>query len=515
MTDGVELGALADELARRVLLHRRPELDDPHRRFSRVVWSDQPTRPGDLHVNLYGKRRSSAAVRTAVAAGAVAALWRHPVDSVGAPVFDVMSERVAMSASAALLHGHPARSLDLVGVTGTNGKSTTVAAIGWGLHSAGRPSGLVSSLGHRIGDRRLPPGLTTPDAPEMQELLAQMVASRVEVAVVEASSQGLADDRLSDVPVRVGVCTTLGVDHLDVHGTTEAYLRAKRLLFRRMADHGVAVFNADEAGSRSVVTGTGARLIGVGAGAEADVRIDGPRLVFGRRLADLSGRGPAVMAFRPALPGLHARMNLAQAAVVLRLLGVDDDVIARAVETFPGIPRRLQVVHDGSFCVIDDMLNPHSMERTVAPTIGPYAQRARRHLTCLAVRGNRGVELNREQAKLFGSVMHQLGVDEIHVCRSIDIVGPADLVSGDELAAVVDELRAGGHRPVVHDELGELMAFIAGEVGRGDLVTLFGSQGMDRGAELLRAQLARLGPTQRWAARNFGPLLCDAAWRTF
>src|SRR5690625_4531537 len=214
-------------------------------------------RPGDVFVAIRGARVDGHRyVAEAVGRGAVAVLGEGLPDGVTCPVpyLRVPAARAALADAAAELAGHPSRALAVLGVTGTDGKTTTSALARHLLRSAGRSTGLLSTIGYELPDgvlRQPPTHFTTPEAPQVQQILRDMVDAGTTAAVVEASSHALALDRVRAVDFDVAIWTNLTGEHLDFHGTMEQYFADKALLVRRA---GHAVLNADDPWTEQLLT---------------------------------------------------------------------------------------------------------------------------------------------------------------------------------------------------------------------------------------------------------------------
>jgi UDP-N-acetylmuramoyl-L-alanyl-D-glutamate--2,6-diaminopimelate ligase len=202
-------------------------------------------------------------VRQAVAAGALGIVVRRDRASqfadLSVPLLAVDDTRAALSALAAELHGHPGRSMRVIGVTGTDGKTTTTYLTSALLESAGHVTGLMGTVQYKVGRewRDNKSRQTTPEALEVQELLAEMRDAGVSHAVIESSSHGLELHKLNDCAYDVAVVTNVGEDHLELHGTPAAYLAAKGRLFALLDERwgkpgdAVAVVNAEDAHARA------------------------------------------------------------------------------------------------------------------------------------------------------------------------------------------------------------------------------------------------------------------------
>lgn len=247
----VSSDVLIGALPRVELRHWQPQ------EIGQVVCDSRQVRPGDLFVaipgvEVDGHRYAPAALR----AGAAACVVERMLPELeGVPTVIVPNAREAYAYLHAALRGFPARRLRVIGVTGTDGKTTTTRLITSILKAAGYRVGSIDTVGATIGDRESPTGFhtTTPDAPEVQAYLAEMVAADMEYAVVESTSHGLAQHRVTACEYDVAVVTNITHEHLDYHGTYEAYREAKAMLFRALSAatrkpgaHKVAVLNADD-----------------------------------------------------------------------------------------------------------------------------------------------------------------------------------------------------------------------------------------------------------------------------
>jgi UDP-N-acetylmuramoyl-L-alanyl-D-glutamate--2,6-diaminopimelate ligase len=313
-----------------------------------IVHDSKAVEPGSLFACVPGGRfdghRFAAA---AVDAGAVALLAEKPVTA-DVPVVRVASVRRALGPVASALYGDPSRHLDVVGVTGTNGKTTTVELLRSILEAAGRPCGLIGTL---TGAR------TTPEAPELQALLASFVAKGHRAVAMEVSSHALVQERVAGTRFRVAVFTNLSQDHLDFHGTVETYFSAKARLFEPdLAD--TAVVNLDDPRGRllrhaALVPTTGYALSDVD-----DLRLDPTGSSFRWRDRE----------WRVGLAGRFNVENALAAATAAIELGIDDEVIDRGLRAAGPVPGRFELVDAGQpFAVVVDYAHtPDGLEQVLA-----------------------------------------------------------------------------------------------------------------------------------------------------
>ncbi len=328
---------------------------DPDTRISSITHDSRTVRPGALFVALPGQRFDGTAfVADAVRQGAVAVVSERaePTAPVGWVV--VPGARAALADLAAAWWDRPAERLRLIGVTGTDGKTTTTRLIGSLLAAGGRPCGWYTTADLKIGEAIRPneEHHTTPEADRVQAVLAAIRDAGATYAVLEASSHALAQERLRGASFDVGVFTNLSPEHLDYHGTLEAYLEAKGRLFTMLGEPTTktgaryAVLNADQPASARLRALCRVPVVTYGLEAEADVRAEEVReSLDGFRATVVSAAGRWELATR--FVGRHNVANwLAAVAVALRE-GVSREVIQKAARAIEPPPGRLQPVRCG------------------------------------------------------------------------------------------------------------------------------------------------------------------------
>ena len=351
--------------------------------ISAICSDSRRVAPGALFVAVPGFRVDGHGyISEAVAGGAAAvvvqadrrAKWQAAVEGGGLPAIVVPDSRRALAALAAAFHGHPGRRLRVIGVTGTDGKTTTIHLISALLEARGYRTGLLSTVHCKVGDRLLPNEyrFTTPEAPQVQALLADMTSAGVDYAILESSSHGLALHRLDGCEYDVAVVTNVTADHLDFHGSREEYLAAKGRLFAMLdeaADKGldkVAVLNADE--SAAYFAGlTRARIVTYGVQKAADIQAaDIAPTEWGSRFR-LRAEG-SELEVAVGLPGLFNVSNSLAAAAVALSQGMSLAAVRDALASFPGVPGRLERIDEGQpFTVVVDFAHaPEALRRVLA-----------------------------------------------------------------------------------------------------------------------------------------------------
>jgi UDP-N-acetylmuramoyl-L-alanyl-D-glutamate--2,6-diaminopimelate ligase len=310
------------------------------------------------------------------------AIWGAALAGRPAAVIAAPDTRRALADAAAAFHGHPARDLRIVSVTGTKGKTTTSYLASALLEAGGDPSGLISSVEFKVGDDFIANSsqTTTPESLEVQALLAQMRDAGARYAVVEATSHALALHRLAHLDPDVAVFTNLYPDHLDFHPDMTHYRDSKARLFAMLddaADKGVekiAVLNADDPASAAMRSATNtARVITYGVESPADVRAEDVTLTEkGSRFRLIAPEGE-IEANVPLL-GLFSVYNSLAASAVALGQDVSLDAVAGGLAAFRGVPGRLEPVDCGQpFGVVVDFAHTGEALRSVLQALRPVA----------------------------------------------------------------------------------------------------------------------------------------------
>jgi len=299
----------------------------------------------------------------AVDRGAVALVVDHPL-GLGVPEVLVDDVRAAMAPAAARLHGDPTATLCVIGVTGTNGKTTTTYLVRALLEAAGHPTGLLGTVKSVIGGAEHEVARTTPEAIDLQAAFAAMRDAGDTHCVMEVSSHALALGRADAIHWAAAIFTNLTQDHLDFHPTMEDYFAAKRRLFE--ARPAAAVINADDAyGARLAgQLEEGARVVTFAIDApEADLRATDLRSDFAGSTFHAGG-----LELRSPLPGRFNVLNVLGAVATARALGVDDETIVAALPAAGRVPGRFEPVDEGQgFAVLVDYAHtPDSLENVLA-----------------------------------------------------------------------------------------------------------------------------------------------------
>lgn len=392
--------------------------------------------PGYLFIAVQGQRvNGHDFLEEAAEQGAVAAVGEAPADP-EIPYVRVVDSRGARADIAAAWHGYPARKLTMIGVTGTDGKTTTANLLHRILEAAGIPTGMITTVNAVIGEEVLDTGfhVTTPPAMQVQGYLDRMVQAGLTHCIIEATSHGLAQRRVAACDFDLGVVTNIAHEHLDYHGSEEAYRDAKAILFRSLSesaskDHEpprVAVLNLDDPSYRFLRERIGVRQVSYGVNPKADVRAEGLQEdERGLRFAVL-GDGYEMDVSSPLLGGYNLWNCLAAFACAVEGLGLDPEIAVAGIADVSEIPGRMEVVDLGQpfTAIVDFAHTPNALDR---------ALRAARQLTdgrLIAVFGSAG-ERDRQKRRMMAEVAAELA--DI-------IVITAEDPRRESLAAILEEM---------------------------------------------------------------------------
>lgn len=323
---------------------------------------------GDVFVAIVGASEDGHChAREAVRRGAAAVLAERPVASEGAPVALVDNTAAAYAQLCQAFAGHPARDLAVIGVTGTNGKTTTTSLIAAILDAAGRRVGLSGTLGNCDSEISWPNPLTTPGAEALADWLDRCRVHDCSHAVLEVSSHGLSQARIAGIPLAVACITNVTSDHLDYHGSLANYRQVKRRMLDSLAPAGLAIINSDDPICRSWLADIECPTLTIGMQSSADVTA---RLLEAH-LSEQSfviTAGSESIVVRTAMIGEHHIYNCLIATAAGLSMEIDLPTIVRGLENITAMPGRLERIECGQpFGVFVDYAHtPDALQRSLS-----------------------------------------------------------------------------------------------------------------------------------------------------
>ena len=311
---------------------------------SGIAYDSRHVQAGDVFVALRGQHADGVAFAAdAVARGAVAVIAQEPApETAGVPWAQVSNARLALAAIAIAANHDPSRRMQVVGITGTNGKTTTAHLIASIFEAAGVRCGLLGTVAYRIGNQTRPATRTTPEAPEVQALLAEMVVKGCGACAMEVSSHALALGRVEGMHFAAATFTNLTRDHLDFHADMEDYLQAKRHLFEMLPRDNPAIINADDPRASALIETVG-RAVTYGISRPADVTPT--PLSYSLKGLEFQAKTPrGVLNLRSALVGRPNVYNILAAVATAMALDIPNEAIETGIAALDRVPGRFQLV---------------------------------------------------------------------------------------------------------------------------------------------------------------------------
>ncbi len=432
----------------------------------RAVHDSRQVRPGDLFVALPGTQIDGHEfVQPALEAGASAAVVEHEVGLPGRPPMLVAPDaREALALGAHALAGDPTRRMTVCGVTGTTGKTTTTYLMRSIFEEAGRPAGILGTIGYVMGGREIPSRLTTPDADDLAAYFADMVEAGLDAVVMEVSSHALHQRRTAGIAFDVGAFTNLSPEHLDYHEDMISYREAKGRLFAGLSPEAHAVLNADEETSRAFAEVSPAPVLWYGLGGAADVTAENVRSgTDGSRFTLVTPRGRATV--RTRLLGMHNVCNCLTAAAMAEALGLPTEAVAAGLEAVETVRGRLEPVPTTlPFSVLVDYAHKTDALEHALATVRDLVHGQGRLVLVFGCGGDR----DRQKRPAMAGVAERLA-DRIVVTN--------DNPRSEDPRAIADEVLAGFADPdrvTVELDRREAIARALGEARPGDVVIIAG-----------------------------------------
>ncbi len=395
-----------------------------------IAYDSRQVQRGDVFVALKGVHADGTQfVRDAIERGAVAVVAEQPApDGVSVAWAIVENARYALAVLAAAFYRHPSAEMQVIGITGTNGKTTTAYLIASIFEAAGLRCGLLGTVAYRIGSEQRDATRTTPEAPDLQAMLREMVDRGCQACAMEVSSHALSLRRADAMTFAAGVFTNLTRDHLDFHADMEDYFQAKRRLFELLPRTAPSLINLDDPRGDSLAD-AGGRPVSYAINRPAD--ISPGALSFSLEGLQFDVRTPrGTVRVTSRLVGRPNVYNILAAVATGTALDLSFDAIERGIAALDGVPGRFQVVSSAKdeVTVVIDYAHTDDALRNLLETARPLARG--RLITVFGCGGDR----DRTKRPLMGAVAGRL---------SDVIVITSDNPRGEDPARIIEEIQRG------------------------------------------------------------------------
>ena len=433
----------------------------PDTEITHVCVDSRATQKGSLFVAVPGNRCDGGHyARQAVDRGAVCVVCQSELPP-DLPWVKVRDARLALSQLACRWYGHPSRQLTMLGVTGTNGKTTVTYLLRHILQRTGMKTGLIGTVQNIVGEQTLPAQRTTPDALQIQQLLSAMTKNGCSHAVMEVSSHALDQHRAEGIDFAVGIFTNLTEDHLDYHGTMGCYCDAKAKLFQ-MSRMGVC--NADDPWTERLLAGASCPSVYYGIHNPAEVWAED--IFLHSRSVDFTvctarTRTPVHL----GVPGRFSVYNALGAIAACGELGIPPEECAAALATFPGVAGRMEVVPTPGkpyTLLIDYAHTPDALEN-VLKTVRGFAQNR-----VIAVFGCGG-DREREKRPLMGHIAGKLADLTIITSDNPRTEAPMAIIRD-----ILPGIAGAEDKYIVEPDRRGAIALAMGRAAAGDVIVLCG-----------------------------------------
>lgn len=470
-----------------------------------VTCDSRKVMPGSLFVAIRGSLTDGHLyIGEAAKKGAVAVVVEEPQSMEKIAEIRVPNARRALAELSRAFFDYADLDLFMVGVTATNGKTTTTTMVQHILRESHVKTAVIGSVAYSYGDVREKSNLTTPESSDLHAMFAEQRDAGVEVVAMEVSSSAEAQYRVYGIDYNVVCFLNITPDHMPDHGSFEQYYREKLKLVENVSQGVPVILNRDdprvfEARNRTKgdvitisidhrdVTIFADHLDMTGGFARFDYTVNQPFYTCEGEIG--TGRWPV----RLKVAGRHSVYNAMAAITISLYYGVDVRDAIRAIESFPGVERRLQVIYDGDFMMIDDHISDEDNTRKMLEALVVMTEGKPVHIV-VAIRGNRGVLVNREVIAQFALFRDRINWKTFYVTSSTDTARARDIVHDDEREAVLSDLTAAGYDFIYEPSLHEAIRATLPMVRPGEFYVLAGSHNMDKGARIALNDLAGMRP---------------------
>lgn len=414
--------------------------------------------------------------------------------------YQVKNSRVALAKLSACYYKYPADKMEMIGITATNGKTTTAFMTDAILRNEGLNTGLIGTINVKINGEFISSKLTTPESLDLQKYFSEMEEKNTSHVIMEVSSAAQEMNRVTTINYDIVSLHNIDREHIDTHGSFEAYVDVKTRLIKEASEASIAILNLDCKYAEGLIEQTKATPVTFSIEEEkGHLCVKNLDLSTGRAkftvkvLQPIQTQNliiePMEFPIELAIPGLHSVSNSVVAILISMLNQVPIKTIQNSLKEFTGVNRRFEFIYEDDITVIDDhFANPGNIEVTLK-TISLMNYNNLQMI--YAVRGQRGAVVNKENAETFVKWAKKLDINELIVTKSISDVTEKDEVTEEELKAFTNVVEAENMQVILYDELDEAIYQGIEKTKQQDLLLLAGCQGMDKGAEIALKELRK------------------------
>lgn len=482
-------------------VHGESHLDEV---IQQIAYHSQKVQKDSLFVCIKGyKTDGHLYLKDAVRQGAKAAIVEEVVSDVEIPQYLVRDSRMVLALLSAAFYDFPSRSMKMIGVTATNGKTSTTCMINQILEGNKMKTGLIGTVVIKSDDEVIASELTTPESLDLQTHLASMKAKKVEAVTMEVSSSALELRRIGGIAYDIAVFNNISREHIDIHGSFENYCRLKSSLISNLGKGSFAVLNRDSEEIYYLKDHTLAEVISYSVESKmGDICCENLDLSTGRARFDVRVRSAKsfhgnipeglIFPIQMKVPGYHSVYNAMAAIAVALICDVPIDVIQQSLLEFRGVERRFELIFEGDFKIFDDHF---ANAGNIDVTLGTLEKMDyRKFILIYAIRGARGPIVNRENAQAIARWAKKLKFDTVFATKSRSHTTEKDWVTDQETEILREVLSQQEIKLIVFDEIRDACEKALEQIQKGDVILLAGCQGMDYGASIMLQSLHQKYP---------------------
>lgn len=469
-----------------------------------IAYNSRDVKEGYIFVCIKGYQTDGHRyIPQAIENGAAALVVEDIQENCSVPQFCVENGRHALAALSDEFYNHPSKDMKVIGITATNGKTTSSFMTNSIFEKHGLKTGLIGTVVVKFGKSSDASKLTTPQSLDLQRYFSEMKKDRVSHVTMEVSSAALQLNRVDNVDFDIVSLHNISRDHIDLHGSFEGYYNSKASLIRNAKENKWAILNLDNPYCASLVNETKAKVLTFSVeNSQGDLCCKNLDLSTGRARFTVEIRNefeasgivykPSEFNIELSVPGYHSVQNSMVAIAISLLCGIPIKTIQEGLKTFVGVERRFEFIYEKDFKIIDDHF---ANSGNIDVTLGTLKFMKYKKLRLVyAVRGGRGPVVNRENAETIVKWSKKLGISEVIATLSKSHVTWKDVVTPEELDSFKEVMDKAGIKVYLFDELPDATAKALKEVEKDDIILLSGCQGMDPGAQIALSQLHKMRP---------------------
>lgn len=434
--------------------------------------------------------------------GCIAAVVEDFIPEIKIMQIKVKDSRLALALLADKYYNHPSRKMNIIGITATNGKTTTSFLLNEILETNKLKTGLMGTVIIKVNDKKIPSDLTTPESLDIQKYFNDMQNVGVSNVTMEVSSSALELNRTAQVDFDITALNNISREHLDSHGSFENYYNFKAGLIRNLKPEGFAVLNLDDDYSKKLINETKATTFTYGVeNKNGHISISNLNISTGRakftvnilkQLPIKHNYLETSFDIELSIPGYHCVYNSLVAISIALILGIPISDIQEGIKKFKGIERRFEYIFEEDFKIIDDHFANTGNINVTLETLN-FMDYNKLNLL-YAIRGSRGFDVNKENAETIVKWLKKLDLKEITATSSKSHVTWKDVVTKEELNIFFKVMKEANIKVNYFEELPEAIAFSLENIKKDDVLLLAGCQGMDYGCNIVLNQIEKLRP---------------------